>query len=137
MVGRGLSHSQGGTNPCTPTLLQARPDPSLKAKLHALTLAATTVPAFKFSGMIGSSKQCSSEGGLEEAGEGQSHIRKRVWEFCGVSMRVAFVSHLQFWVPMLGDYASLLATSQSEKRVMLFGPFLRAPENKFLRKKAH
>ena len=105
VVGRGLSHSQGGTNPCTPTLLQACPDPSLKAKLHALTLAATTVLAFKFSGMIGSSKQCSSEGRFEEAGEGQSHIRKRVWEFCGVSMRVAFGSHLQFWVPMLGDYA--------------------------------
>ena len=74
---------------------------------------------------VGLSKQLSFEGGFEEAGEGQSHIRKRVWEFCGVSMRVAFVSHLQFWVPMLGDCASPLATSRSEKRVMLFGPFLR------------
>ena len=121
-----MFHSEGGTNRCTPTLLQARPDPSLKAKLHALTLVATTVPAFKFSRMtVGSSKQCSSEGGFEEAGEGQSHIRKRVWEFCEVSMRVVFVSHLQFWVPMLGDYASPLATSWSEKRVMHFGPFLR------------
>ena len=102
MVDKGLSHSEEGRNPFAPNLLPARTDLSLKAKLHALTLVATTVPAFKFSRMtVGSSKQRSSEGGFEEAGEGQSHIRKRVWEFCEVSMRVVFVSHLQFWVPML------------------------------------
>ena len=66
----------------TPALLQACPDPSLKAKLHAMTLVATTVQAFKFFRMtVGSSKQRSSEGGFEEAGR-QSHIRKK----CGNSV---------------------------------------------------
>ena len=66
----------------TPALLQACPDPSLKAKLHAMTLVAMTVQAFKFFRMaVGSSKQRSSEGGFEEAGR-QSHIRKK----CGNSV---------------------------------------------------
>ena len=74
---KGLSHSEDGRNPFAPNLLPARPDLSLKAKPRALTVAATTLWAFKFFRMtVGSSKQRSSEGGFEEAGEGQSHIRK-------------------------------------------------------------
>ena len=133
-----MDKGKDGRNPCAPNLLPARPDPSLKAKPRALTVAAMTVWAFKFFRMtVGSSKQRSSEGGFEEAGEGQSHIRKRVWEFCGVSMRGLCISPAT-----LDPYARGLCSSSSykpvrEKSNATLDYSSVAPENKFLRKKAH